>query len=120
MLVRQGIIGQADGAAIQSGLDRVLREIEAGKFEFKTALEDIHMNVEARLNEIVGDAAGRLHTARSRNDQVATDFRLWVRDCIDGLDAQVVDLMERAASTAPSSMPAPSCRASPICSRPSR
>ena len=94
MLVRQGIIRGEDGAAIQAGLDRVRGEIEAGRFEFKTALEDIHMNVEARLKEIIGEPAGRLHTARSRNDQVATDFRLWVRDCMDGLDAQVVDLME--------------------------
>ncbi|MGE0120240.1 MAG: argininosuccinate lyase [Dongiaceae bacterium] len=94
MLVRQGILGREDGAAIQAGLDRVKQEIEAGGFEFKTALEDIHMNVEARLKEIIGDAAGRLHTARSRNDQVATDFRLWVRDAIDGLDAQLVDLMQ--------------------------
>jgi argininosuccinate lyase len=109
MLVRQGIIRQGDGAAIQSGLDRVLGEIEAGTFEFKTALEDIHMNVEARLKEIIGDPAGRLHTARSRNDQVATDFRLWVRDCIDGLDAQVVDLLtaliERAEQHAATIMP---------------
>jgi len=109
MLVRQGIIGQADGAAIQSGLDRVLKEIEAGKFDFKTALEDIHTNVEARLKEIVGEAAGRLHTARSRNDQVATDFRLWVRDCIDGLDAQIVELMgaliDRAEQHAATIMP---------------
>jgi argininosuccinate lyase len=94
MLAGQGIIRREDGAAIQAGLDHVLAEIESGRLEFKTALEDIHMNVEARLKEIVGEAAGRLHTARSRNDQVATDFRLWVRDCIDGLDAQVVDLME--------------------------
>ena len=94
MLVQQGIIRPEDGAAIQAGLDRVRGEIEAGSFEFKTALEDIHMNVEARLKEIIGEPAGRLHTARSRNDQVATDFRLWVRDCIDGLDEQVVDLME--------------------------
>jgi len=94
MLVRQGIIRPEDGAAIQAGLDRVRGEIEAGTFEFKTALEDIHMNVEARLKELIGEPAGRLHTARSRNDQVATDFRLWVRDCIDGLDAQVVELME--------------------------
>jgi argininosuccinate lyase len=93
MLVRQGILRQADGAAIQTGLERVRAEIEAGSFEFKTALEDIHTNVEARLKELVGEPAGRLHTARSRNDQVATDFRLWVRDCIDGLDAQVVELM---------------------------
>jgi len=109
MLVRQGIIGAADGAAIQSGLDRVLREIESGRFAFKTALEDIHMNVEARLAEIVGDAAGRLHTARSRNDQVATDFRLWLRDCIDGLDSQIVDLMsaliDRAEQHAATIMP---------------
>jgi argininosuccinate lyase len=109
MLVRQGIIGAADGAAIQSGLDRVLQEIEAGQLTFKTALEDIHTNVEARLKEIVGEAAGRLHTARSRNDQVATDFRLWVRDCIDGLDAQVVDLMraliDRAEQHAATIMP---------------
>jgi argininosuccinate lyase len=94
MLVRQGIIRPEDGAAIQAGLDRVRGEIETGRFEFKTALEDIHMNVEARLKEIIGEPAGRLHTARSRNDQVATDFRLWVRDCIDGLDAQVIELME--------------------------
>ncbi len=94
MLVRQGIIRREDGEAIQAGLDRVRAEIEAGRFEFKTALEDIHMNVEARLKEIIGEPAGRLHTARSRNDQVATDFRLWVRDCMDGMDAQVVDLME--------------------------
>jgi len=94
MLVRQSILSPADGAAIQSGLDRVLGEIETGRFEFKAALEDIHSNVEARLKEIVGEAAGRLHTARSRNDQVATDFRLWVRDCIDGLDAQIAELMD--------------------------
>jgi argininosuccinate lyase len=109
MLVRQGIIGESDGAAIQSGLDRVLREIEAGAFQFRTALEDIHMNVEARLKEIASDAAGRLHTARSRNDQVATDFRLWVRDCIDGLDEQIVDLMraliDRAEQHAATIMP---------------
>jgi argininosuccinate lyase len=109
MLVRQGIIGESDGAAIQSGLDRVLQEIEAGRFQFKAALEDIHMNVEARLKEIAGDAAGRLHTARSRNDQVATDFRLWVRDCIDGLDGQIVDLIraliDRAEQHAATIMP---------------
>jgi argininosuccinate lyase len=93
MLVRQGIISQEDGAAIARGLDQVLAEIEAGRFEFKTALEDIHMNVESRLKELIGDAAGRLHTARSRNDQVATDFRLWVRDAIDGLDRQLADLI---------------------------
>ena len=68
---------------IAHGLDTILSEIEAGKFRFKRALEDIHMNVESRLAELIGPAAGRLHTARSRNDQVATDFRLWVRDAID-------------------------------------
>jgi argininosuccinate lyase len=90
----QDIAASKAHAAMLAGLDRVRGEIEAGRFEFKTALEDIHMNVEARLKDLIGEPAGRLHTARSRNDQVATDFRLWVRDCIDGLDAQVVDLME--------------------------
>ncbi|MGH6933649.1 MAG: argininosuccinate lyase [Dongiaceae bacterium] len=93
MLARQGIIRQEDGAAIARGLAQILEEIEAGRFEFKTALEDIHMNVEARLAELIGDAAGRLHTARSRNDQVATDFKLWVRDAIDGLDRQLGELI---------------------------
>lgn len=94
MLVSQEIITAADGDAILSGLDTILQEIESGRFEFKTALEDIHMNVEARLRELIGDAAGRLHTARSRNDQVATDLRLWVRDAIDGLDSQIAALQE--------------------------
>jgi argininosuccinate lyase len=92
MLVRQGIIGEQDAAAIQAGLDRVLDEIETGEFVFERALEDIHMNVEARLAQLVGPAAGRLHTARSRNDQVATDFRLWVRDAIDRHDRQLAGL----------------------------
>ncbi|MBT3989474.1 MAG: argininosuccinate lyase [Rhodospirillaceae bacterium] len=87
MLVAQDIISAEDGARISDGLEQILAEITAGEFEFKTALEDIHMNIEARLTEIIGDAAGRLHTARSRNDQVATDFKLWVRDELDGLDA---------------------------------
>ncbi len=86
MLVEQNIISAEDGARISDGLDQILGEIEAGDFEFKTELEDIHMNVEARLTKIVGGAAGRLHTARSRNDQVATDFKLWVRDELDQLD----------------------------------
>jgi len=89
MLVRQGIISAQDGAAIAQGLDTIAREIESGVFQFQTALEDIHMNVEARLKELIGEAAGRLHTGRSRNDQVATDFRLWVRQAIDGLDGQL-------------------------------
>jgi len=94
MLVEQGIIGKADGDAIVTGLDTIRREIEAGEFEFKAALEDIHMNVEARLGELIGEAAGRLHTGRSRNDQVAMDLRLWVRDAVDGLDAQLTGLQE--------------------------
>ena len=72
-----------DARKIAHGLDTILSEIESGKFKFKRALEDIHMNVESRLAELIGPAAGRLHTARSRNDQVATDFRLWIRDAID-------------------------------------
>ena len=83
MLAATGIISDSDAEAIREGLLTVLSEIEGGTFDFSTALEDIHMNVEARLKAIVGPAAGRLHTARSRNDQVATDFRLWVRDQLD-------------------------------------
>ncbi len=83
MLAAQGILTDTDAEAIREGLLTVLSEIEAGTFEFSTALEDIHMNVEARLKEIIGEPAGRLHTGRSRNDQVATDFRLWVRDQCD-------------------------------------
>jgi len=109
MLVDQGLIAAEDGAAIQDGLDRILKEIEDGRFEFKTALEDIHLNIEARLAELIGDAAGRLHTARSRNDQVATDIRLWVRDAIDGLDEQLKALqqalIEKAETHAATIMP---------------
>ena len=83
MLAAQGIISPSDAGAIGEGLLTVLSEIEGGQFRFQTALEDIHMNVEARLKELIGEPAGRLHTARSRNDQVATDFRLWVRDQCD-------------------------------------
>jgi len=92
MLAAQGIILSEDGDAIAEGLDAVAKEIEEGRFPFKRELEDIHMNVESRLRELIGDAAGRLHTARSRNDQVATDFRLWVRDALDTTDAAVRDL----------------------------
>ncbi len=92
MLVSQSIISAEDGGAIAQGLDTILREIESGSFKFSAALEDIHMNVEARLRELIGPAAGRLHTARSRNDQVATDFRLWVRDAIDTTDQLLQDL----------------------------
>jgi argininosuccinate lyase len=94
MLVAQGILDAGAGVAILGGLDRILAEIESGEFEFRTALEDIHLNIEGRLAELIGADAGRLHTARSRNDQVATDFRLWVRDAIDALDASLRDLQE--------------------------
>jgi len=87
MLAKTGIITARDAKRIAHGLDTILSEIETGKFKFRRALEDIHMNVESRLGELIGAAAGRLHTARSRNDQVATDFRLWVRDAIDEIDA---------------------------------
>ncbi|SEQ44781.1 argininosuccinate lyase [Loktanella sp. DSM 29012] len=87
MLAATGIITDSDAEEIRKGLLTVLSEIEGGTFPFSAALEDIHMNVEARLKEIVGEAAGRLHTARSRNDQVAVDFRLWVRDQCDAADA---------------------------------
>ncbi|GBQ81432.1 argininosuccinate lyase [Gluconacetobacter johannae DSM 13595] len=93
MLARTGIISTQDEAEIRQGLTEIGQEIESGRFVFSTALEDIHMNIEARLSERIGEAGKRLHTARSRNDQVATDFRLWVRDAIDGLDAQVAALM---------------------------
>ena len=92
MLVAQKIIDGGTGANIAKGLDQVLAEIEGGSFTFQTALEDIHLNIEGRLAEIIGDDAGRLHTARSRNDQVATDFRLWVRDAIDAIDTSLRDL----------------------------
>jgi argininosuccinate lyase len=89
MLAVQGILSDSDAAAIREGLLTVLSEIEAGGFAFSTALEDIHMNVESRLKEVIGAPAGRLHTARSRNDQVATDFRLWVRDQADAAIAGI-------------------------------
>src|SRR6201986_146360 len=87
MLATQGIITANDAKNIARGLDTILSEIGNGSFEFKRALEDIHMNVESRLGGLIGPAAGRLHTARSRNDQVATDFRLYVRDTVDETDS---------------------------------
>jgi argininosuccinate lyase len=87
MLAAKSIIGKADALSIRQGLAAIQREIEAGTFPFRREFEDIHMNVEARLSELVGDAAGRLHTARSRNDQVATDLRLWIRDACARADA---------------------------------
>jgi argininosuccinate lyase len=86
MLAEAGIITKADAREIIRGLDQILSEIEAGTFPFSRALEDVHMNVESRLKDLIGPAAGRLHTARSRNDQVATDFRLYVRDAVDAID----------------------------------
>ena len=109
MLARQGIISQADGDAILAGLDAVLAEARDGRLPLSRALEDVHMNVEGRLAELIGEPAGRLHTARSRNDQVATDFRLWVRDAIDALICAVRDLqavlIDRAEQHAASIMP---------------
>ena len=109
MLAAQGIITAADADKIAQGLDTILAEIESGKFKFSKQLEDIHMNVESRLAELIGPAAGRLHTARSRNDQVATDFRLYIRDTIDGLDKSLADLQlalaEKALEHAESVMP---------------
>jgi argininosuccinate lyase len=109
MLAATGIVTGADAARIEEGLLTVLSEIEAGRFEFRTALEDIHMNVEARLREIIGEPAGRLHTARSRNDQVATDFRLWVRDQADaavaGIEALQRALLQQAEAGADWVMP---------------
>jgi argininosuccinate lyase len=109
MLAKQGIISADDARKIAHGLDTILSEIGTGKFKFKRALEDIHMNVESRLSELIGPAAGRLHTARSRNDQVATDFRLWMRARIDDIDALLGDyqraLAERAEQHAATVMP---------------
>jgi argininosuccinate lyase len=100
MLAKQKIITKADAAKIARGLDAVKAEIESGKFDFRATLEDIHMNVEARLKELIGEAAGRLHTARSRNDQVATDMRLYVRSYCDHVDQMVHDLMRALADKA--------------------
>ena len=109
MLAQQGIISEADAAAIDDGLATVSEEIAQGLLTFRRELEDIHMNVEARLKEIVGEPAGRLHTGRSRNDQVATDFRLWVRDSIDrvdaGLAALIGGLLDRAEEEADTILP---------------
>ena len=109
MLAATGILTHEDRDAILAGLDEVLAEIEGGTFTFSRALEDIHMNVESRLREKIGDAAGRLHTARSRNDQVATDFRLYVRDTIDHLVAQIqtlqLGLVKRAEEEAETILP---------------
>jgi argininosuccinate lyase len=109
MLAKIGLITPEDERAIAQGLEAIGQEIDAGTFAFDETLEDIHMNIEARLTARIGEAGKRLHTARSRNDQVATDFRLWVRDAIDGIAAQITELMRvlahRAAGHAADPMP---------------
>jgi argininosuccinate lyase len=109
MLAKQGIITKSDAAAIAKGLDQVKAEIEGGKFKFSQELEDIHLNVESRLKELIGEAAGRLHTGRSRNDQVAVDFRMFVRDTVDEICVGLKDLMlalaEKAEANAGTLMP---------------
>ncbi|MCZ4366200.1 argininosuccinate lyase [Sulfitobacter dubius] len=109
MLAATGILTDNDADAIREGLLTILSEIEEGRFEFSAALEDIHMNVEARLKDLIGEPAGRLHTGRSRNDQVATDFKLWVRDQLDaadeGLQALIRALLSQAEAGADWVMP---------------
>ncbi len=109
MLAKTGIIGAGDEQAIRAGLEAIAEEIATGRLPFSEALEDIHMNIEAKLTERIGEAGKRLHTARSRNDQVATDLRLWTREAIDGITTQITDLMralaERAATHAGDPMP---------------
>jgi len=109
MLVAQSILSPEDGAAISAGLEQIKSEIESGGFAFSAEREDIHMNIEARLAELIGPAAGRLHTARSRNDQVATDLRLWVRGAIERLDTAMRELqhalIDRAEAEAATVMP---------------
>ena len=109
MLAEQGIITKTDMKSIHKGLKAIEKEIANGTFPFSHDLEDIHLNIESRLKDLIGDAAGRLHTGRSRNDQVATDFRLWVRDNLDQFDAQLEKLMkallEKAAENTDTIMP---------------
>ncbi len=100
MLLSCGIIDAAAESAIQKGLDTIADNITAGQFAFSDALEDVHINIETRLQALIGDAAGRLHTARSRNDQVALDFKLWVRDAIDRLQGQLVQYLQALAQVA--------------------
>jgi len=109
MLVAQHIVSVEDGAAIAEGLARIRAEIDAGEFVFSEEREDIHLNIEARLTELIGPAAGRLHTARSRNDQIATDFKLWVRATIDRIDGAMRELqaalLDQAETHAATVMP---------------
>ncbi len=109
MLAKQDIISSQDANKIDQGLDTILSEIETGSFEFSRELEDIHLNIEARLRDLIGEAAGRLHTARSRNDQVALDFRMWVRETMNGISNSLVAiihaLLEKAEENQSSVMP---------------
>ena len=109
MLVAQSILSPQDGAAITAGLDQIRSEIESGSFAYRPEHEDIHMNIEARLAELIGPAAGSLHTARSRNDQVATDLRLWVRGAVERLDGAMRELqralIDRAEAEVATVMP---------------
>ncbi len=100
MLAAQGVIGTQDLADIQRGMAQITQEIEAGSFEWKLDLEDVHLNIEARLTQLVGDAGKRLHTGRSRNDQVATDVRLWLRDEIDALLPLLAEMQRSLVSVA--------------------
>ena len=100
MLAKKGIISKKDGRSIKKGLKAILKEIETGNFGYSQRLEDIHMNVESRLKELIGEAAGRLHIARSRNDQVATDFRLWIREALETMDILLRDFQETLISIA--------------------
>lgn len=100
MLVAQGIISEQDGEAIAKGLEQIKDEIVHGRFEWKLALEDVHLNIEARLTQLIGDAGKRLHTGRSRNDQVATDIRLWLRGEIDGISALLRELQRALVDVA--------------------
>jgi argininosuccinate lyase len=94
MLAAQKVIAAADLAAVEKGLAQVAQEIESGQFQWKLELEDVHLNIEARLTQLAGDAGKRLHTGRSRNDQVATDLRLWLRGEIDGISALLAELQK--------------------------
>ena len=100
MLVAQGIIAQADGQAIAQGLQQIAQEIESGAFAWRLELEDVHLNIEARLTQLIGDAGKRLHTGRSRNDQVATDIRLWLRQEIDLILQALADVQRALLSVA--------------------
>src|SRR5207253_6200090 len=100
MLAAQGVIADSDYADIQRGMAQITEEIESGRFEWKLDLEDVHLNIEARLTQLVGDAGKRLHTGRSRNDQVATDVRLWLRSEIDALAPLLADMQRALVSVA--------------------